>query len=123
MALGIPKPERAARKAKKLEVKKAHRLTRKQVQQIVYRRERGRCQRCGLAVSYDVHAWKDERAQCNDIVPRSKGGNPLDPDNQELTCRRCHFGGPSGAHAPSAARMRPLSAPRAQRGASNRQGP
>jgi 5-methylcytosine-specific restriction endonuclease McrA len=105
MTLGIPKPERAARKAKKKEAEQKHRLTRKQVCQIVYRRERGKCQRCGRDVSYDVHAWKDERAQCNDIVPRGKGGNPLDPDNQELTCRKCHFGGPSGAHAPTPARM------------------
>jgi hypothetical protein len=113
MTLGIPKPERAARKAKKEAAKRGHRLTRKQVCQIVFRRERGKCQRCGRAVSFDVHPWKDERAQVNEPQLRSRGADPLDPKQCELVCRRCHFGGPSGAHAPTAARMARPRRPRA----------
>lgn len=31
-------------------------------------------------------------------VPRSRGGDPHDPDNCLLKCYDCHFSGPSGAH-------------------------
>jgi hypothetical protein len=99
------KPERAARKAKEQREARQFRLSRKQVCQRVFKLKKGRCERCRRKVSFDVHAWKDDRAQVNDIVPRSLGGNPLDVKNQELTCRKCHFGGPSGAHAPTPARM------------------
>jgi 5-methylcytosine-specific restriction endonuclease McrA len=102
----LPKPERAERKAEKRLEERLRKLTRKQVCQIVFQRKKERCERCGRKVSFDVAAWKDERAQVNDIKPRSLGGDPLDPNNQELTCRKCHFGGPSGAHAPTPARMK-----------------
>lgn len=106
-----PKPERAVRKAKKKKAERSRALTRKQACAIVWRREGGtddrdaRCQRCTVRVSRDVAAWRDNRAQFNELVPRSKCGSPTDPTNIELTCRACHFGGPSGAHAPTAARM------------------
>jgi 5-methylcytosine-specific restriction endonuclease McrA len=100
-----PKPARAVRKRKKKRAERTRRRTRAQVRAIVLRRERDRCQRCGIPVSYDVHPAADARAQVNEIVPKSQGGDPLDPDNCELTCRKCHFGGPSGAHAPTPARM------------------
>lgn len=104
--LGIPKPERAARKAAKRKTQATRRLTRAQVRTIVFTRAKGKCERCSRPVSFDVAAWKDERAQVNERVPRSRGGDPLDPvTNTELVCRACHFGGPSGAHAPTAARM------------------
>jgi 5-methylcytosine-specific restriction endonuclease McrA len=104
--LGIPKPERAARKAAKRKTERRHQLTRAQVRQIVFHRAKGKCERCRRAVSFDVHPWKDERAQVNERIPKSRGGDPLDPIvNTELVCRRCHFGGPSGAHAPTKERM------------------
>lgn len=101
----LVKPERAARKAAKKTSTRKFGRTRKQVCQLVFKLKKERCERCGVKVSFDVAAWKDERAQVNDIVPRSKGGDPLDVNNQELICRKCHFGGPSGAHAPTPARM------------------
>lgn len=106
-----PKPERAARKAAKRKAERSHRLTRAQACAIVWRREGGtedrdaRCERCRRPVSRDVAGWKDERAQFNERIPRSLGGSDVDPSNIELTCRACHFGGPSGAHAPTAERM------------------
>jgi hypothetical protein len=100
-----PKPERAARKAAKRQQQQQHRLTRAQVRQIVFRRAKERCERCQRRVSFDVAAWRDDRAQINEPQMRSKGANPLDPDQCELVCRACHFGGPSGAHAPTADRM------------------
>lgn len=107
----FPKPERAARKAKKKKAERTQALTRKQACAIVWRREGGtddrdaHCQRCQRPVSRDVAPWRDHRAQFNEIVPRSKQGSPTDPRNIELTCRACHFGGPSGAHAPTPDRM------------------
>lgn len=101
----LMKPERAARKAKTRKAERTRALSRSQVRDIVFRRERGKCQRCRRDVSFDVYPWKDERAQVNENPPRSLGGNPLDPAQCELTCRKCHFGGPSGAHAPTAERM------------------
>lgn len=106
IAQSLVKPERAARKAKRRTAERKFTLSRAQVRQRVFDREKGRCQRCRRAVSFDVSAWKDERAQVNENPPRSRGGDPLDPKACELTCRRCHFGGPSGAHAPTAARMK-----------------
>jgi 5-methylcytosine-specific restriction endonuclease McrA len=100
------KPTRAERKAKKKGDERKRALTRAQLRAIVMRRERERCERCKVKVSYDVHPADDTRAQVNERVPKSLGGNPLDPDNCELTCRKCHFGGPSGAHAPTKARMK-----------------
>lgn len=101
-----PKPERAERKAKKKKAERVRALTRAQVRQIVFTRAHGRCERCQRCVSFDVLPYKDERAQVNENPPRSLGGDPLDPNQCELTCRACHFGGPSGAHAPTPERMR-----------------
>jgi 5-methylcytosine-specific restriction endonuclease McrA len=102
----LPKPERAERKAEKRLIERARKLTRKQVCQIVFQRKKGKCERCGRKVSFDVSAWKDERAQVNELIPRSRGGDPCSPEGCELVCRKCHFGGPSGAHAPTPARMK-----------------
>lgn len=108
----FPKPERVVRKAAKKKAERERTLTRKQACAIVWRREGGtddrdaHCQRCLILVSRDVSAWRDNRAQFNETIPRSKGGSPTDPRNIELLCRRCHFGGPSGAHAPTPQRMR-----------------
>jgi hypothetical protein len=101
-----PKPERAARKAAGKRQERARRLTRAQVRRLVYDRAKGRCERCQRAVSFDVHPWKDAHAEVNEPGMRSKGADPLDPKQCELVCHKCHFGGPSGAHAPTAARMR-----------------
>lgn len=106
MAFLLPKPTRAARKAKKKKEERTRRLTRAQVRAIVMRREQERCQRCRVKVSYDVHPAADDRAQVNE--PERDGrrrGAHLDPKRCELTCRKCHFGGPSGAHARTKERM------------------
>ena len=101
----FPKPERAERKAAKRRVERQHRLTRAQVRQIVYRRAKGKCERCQRPVSFDVHGWRDEHAEVNEPECRSGGADPLDPNACELVCHRCHYGAPSHGHAPTAARM------------------
>ena len=102
----LPKPERAARKAAKRRTERRRTLTRAQVRHLVFTRAKGRCQRCRRPVSFDVAAWRDDRAQVNENPPKSLGGDPLNPACCELVCRACHFGGPSGAHAPSKERMK-----------------
>lgn len=102
-----PKPSerQAVEKAKK---DAAHSLTRRQVVARVWLRDKGRCVRCNKKCKSKAETYPldPDRGEVNDIVPRSKGGNPLDMTNQELICRACHFGGPSGAHAPTPARMK-----------------
>jgi 5-methylcytosine-specific restriction endonuclease McrA len=71
----------------------------------VFKRAGSHCQRCGVFVSDRFPEWDDRRAHVNELTPRSLGGDPCDPANCELVCRRCHFGGPSGAHAPTPERM------------------
>lgn len=47
---------------------------------IVFLRENSRCQRCGVFVSDDVPEWADNRAHVHERLPRSLGGDPLNPD-------------------------------------------
>ena len=98
MSIGIPKPQRADRKAAKHQVERVQRKTRAVVRKIVYLRERGTCERCRIAVSFDVYAWADNRAEVHEEPPRSLGGDPYDPDQCHLLCRKCHQSGPSGSH-------------------------
>jgi 5-methylcytosine-specific restriction endonuclease McrA len=101
----VPKTYRAERKAKKRKAERAFSLTRAQVRVIVMDRAKGCCERCGRKVGFDVAPYLDHHAQVNENPPRSLGGDPLDPAQCELLCRKCHFSGPSGAHAPTAERM------------------
>jgi 5-methylcytosine-specific restriction endonuclease McrA len=93
-------------------VKKADRqerkLSRAQVVAKTWLREKGLCQRCGKKCKppKETYPTDPDRGEVNDIIPVSLGGNRLDLNNQELVCRGCHFGGESGAHAPTSARMK-----------------
>lgn len=100
-----PSDRRAVVKKKQRTAKK---LTRAQVVAKVWLRDKGRCVRCGKKCKGKTETYPTDpnRGEVNDIMPRSKGGDPLSVDNNELVCRACHFGGPSGAHAPTKARMK-----------------
>lgn len=102
----FPKPGKR-RAVEKKEVRQAKKLTRAQVVAKVWFRDKGHCVRCGKKVKKknETYPTDPDRGEANDIIPRSKGGNPLDVDNNELICGGCHFGGPSGAHAPTKERM------------------
>lgn len=104
--LAQPKPERGS--AVKRKAKAVRTVTRAQCVQIVYRRDRMRCQRCGSKLSLDVYPPNPRYPQVNEIIPRSKGGDPCDPDNCELLCGHCHM--PRGEHAPTKTRMEKLQA-------------
>lgn len=75
----------------------------------VARRAKGRCERCGIAISTRRPAWHPQRAHLNHMIPRSRGGTD-DPDTCELICQACHL--PGGQHAPTKARMETLWTPR-----------
>lgn len=97
----FPKPEsRAKVKARgRRQIEKR----RKACREFVYIRECMRCQRCRRQVSIDVPEWAPNRAHVNEMIPRSQGGDPCDPENCELLCQECHM--PNGQHAPTAERM------------------
>jgi len=101
-----PKPKKRRAVVKK-DARHAKRLTRAKVVEQVWRRDKGRCTRCGIKCvrPKDTYPTDPNRGEVNDIVPRSRGGDPLSVANNALTCHFCHFGGPSGAHAPTPARM------------------
>jgi hypothetical protein len=101
-----PKTYRAERKAKKRKAERQFALTRAQVRAIVMDRERGCCERCGRKVDFDVAPYLDHHAEVNEPGMRSLGADPLDPAQCELVCHKCHYSGPSGAHAPTAERMK-----------------
>lgn len=100
------KTYRAERKAAKRKDDGKFKRTRAQVRVIVFDRESGRCERCDRKVSFDVAPYADDHAEVNEPGLRSRGADPLDPDQCELVCHQCHFGGPSGAHAPTKERMK-----------------
>jgi 5-methylcytosine-specific restriction endonuclease McrA len=101
----IPKPE--LRKVVKARAGRVQQRSRRQCVEIVWRREHSRCERCGRTVlrKTECYPWQDEAGHVNELIPKSRGGDPTDPANCELVCRACHFGGPSGAHAPRKERM------------------
>ena len=56
----------------------------------VFRRDKHRCVVCGRA----------GRLECDHVVPLNRGGAPLDMDNAQTLCRRCHFKKTSGENRP-----------------------
>jgi 5-methylcytosine-specific restriction endonuclease McrA len=97
----LAKPQRHS--AVKRKAKAVRRLSRAQCVRKVYMRERMHCQRCRFALSLECYPPDPRYPHVNEMVPRSKGGDPCDPDNCELLCGDCHM--PRGEHAPTKARM------------------
>jgi 5-methylcytosine-specific restriction endonuclease McrA len=97
--LAKPEPLRRVKARKKRQAIKARATCRLDVLQ----RDGWCCVRCGVPVNGGHPEWHPRRAHINEIVPRSKGGSPTDPDNCELLCQSCHM--PNGRHAPTAERQ------------------
>lgn len=100
----LPKPEPYAKVKARRERLEATR--RRKCVGLVWWRAQSRCERCGRPVipPADCEGWEPWRGDVNEKIPRSKGGDPGNPDHCELICQGCHFSGPSGAHAPTAER-------------------
>ena len=101
----LPKPSRRA--VAKKQARRQWFLTRRQCREKVYLREGWRCQRCGREVTLDCWPWEPERAHVNELLPKSRGGDPCDPANCELLCNTCHIT-PAGEHCPTPERMQRL---------------
>lgn len=88
--LRFPKPEPRKRARARETRGKADR--RNACRAIVYARAGGCCQGCGRPLVLDPrdapHVFAI--AHVDEIVMRSKGGDPLDPDNCVLRCAACH---------------------------------
>jgi 5-methylcytosine-specific restriction endonuclease McrA len=80
MPLRFPKPP--TRREERTRRKSASRVEREMCRRIVLQRDHYRCRACALygGSSLDVH----------EIVPRSRGGSPYDPENCIALCRLCH---------------------------------
>jgi len=75
----------------------------------VWERAKGRCEYCGAPVYTCQRAvaeatgapvsdfWK-VLGHVHEEIPRSRGGDPTNPDHCKLSCTGCHFPGPSGGH-------------------------
>lgn len=113
--VACPKPQRKA--ALKKVAKRQRFLARRQVREIVYRRERMKCQRCGKLTKLpkECYPLDPDMAHVNEMNPRSTGGDALNPDECELVCGGCHF--VDGAHAPTRERMERLKALKRQKSA------
>ncbi len=100
-----PSQRRAVVKEK---ARREQKLTRAQVVAKVWIAAKSRCARCGKTCKRpkETYPLDPDRGEVNENRPRSLGGDPLDPKQCSLLCRGCHFGGQSGAHAPTAARMK-----------------
>lgn len=83
------KPARISKGKRKAE--RVRTLTRAQCRAKVYIREKGLCQRCGRAVTDDCWPHEPQRAHVHEIIPRSLGGDPHDPDGCQLLCAGCHI--------------------------------
>lgn len=97
----FPKPE--PRKTVKARAKRLEAKARAACVRLVWWRAGSRCERCGRPVTppAECQGWEPWRGDVNERIPRSRGGDPTNPDHCELVCQSCHFGGPSGAHAPT----------------------
>jgi 5-methylcytosine-specific restriction endonuclease McrA len=103
----VRQPKPIPQRVLKARKERAYLKARKECLRVVWLRAGSRCQRCGRGVLRPerTSGWEPWTGQVNELTPRSRGGDPLDPENCELVCKQCHFGGPSGAHAPTADRM------------------
>ncbi len=93
----LQKPEHRA-KVKARTVRQFAKL-RKACVDAVWKRAEHQCEYCGYWV------WKPSETDqafrvghVHELIPRSQGGDPTNPDECKLACPPCHFNGPSGAH-------------------------
>jgi 5-methylcytosine-specific restriction endonuclease McrA len=87
--LAIPKPEPS--KTVKARAKRLWAKARAKAREIRWTRDGGCCVRCGKPVK--LH-WSEAEwwnvANIHETRPRSLGGDPLNPDEQETLCADCH---------------------------------
>lgn len=85
-----PKPE--PWKKVKARRREARVKARRDCRAVVYKRDGGRCTKCGVRLRLDLReaAHEFEVAHIHEVKRRSAGGDPTDPDNCITLCYRCH---------------------------------
>jgi predicted restriction endonuclease len=78
--LMFPKPERRTKRIKRQEQER--RVLRDACRRIVIARQHGRCYICGYYLGSRLHV--------HEVVPRSLGGDPHDPENCAGLCAHHH---------------------------------
>jgi 5-methylcytosine-specific restriction endonuclease McrA len=91
-ASALYKPD--SRKKQKAREDRQWTLQREACRAEVYARAGGCCERCGKPLVLRPSDAPHERliANINEKVPRSRGGDPLDPANCNCLCWDCHLG-------------------------------
>lgn len=98
-SLAKPEPRKRVKARQQRQAAKA----RKACREAVWARAESRCEwvedgcRCNKALVPSGYVWI-HIGHVDEIVPRSRGGDPHDPTNCRLMCPAHHFSGPSGAH-------------------------
>ena len=62
----------------------------------VWQRDRAACVLCGRSVRRCATVFSADIGEVDELVPRSLGGDPVDPQNCRLLCAQCHR--PNGTH-------------------------
>lgn len=88
--MSFPKPESIARKRARL--RRESRAARSACVYLVFHRARSQCEACGVNVlpAMDPRATVWTVGHCHEIIMRSLGGDPADPESVTLLCQRCH---------------------------------
>ena len=86
-AINKPEPRAKAKARAKRQKAKARAIC----LEVVWGRARGRCESCSLKV-WRVLETDDPRlvGHVHEILPRSLGGDPTDPEQTILLCPKCH---------------------------------
>lgn len=61
-------------------------LLENKLKQKLYKKQNGRCKKCGKPLEWDWAGWDK-----HEIISRAQGGDPLDENNCELDHRQCHM--------------------------------
>lgn len=95
---GVPCPKPTPRALEKRRAKRQRFILRRLCKDFVWKRDRGQCVLCHAHVVRPKQEPSPFDGHVDEILPKSLGGDPLDPNNCRLLCVKCHFPGPSGAH-------------------------
>ena len=85
--IGYPKPEPRRRVVARARREQA--AKRRACVLAVWERAKWRCERCQRLLKQSSHWWF-EVGHVHEIVPRSRGGDPTDPEQCLLICPVCH---------------------------------
>ncbi len=60
-----------------------------EIAEAAYKRQRGKCNKCGKTISMDIETGEGDDAKLTLITPRKKGGSAV-PSNYQMICGECY---------------------------------